>query len=204
VIVRSSANVQAGAQTRMSAILHGIWILAFVALLPGVLRQIPSAALAGVLVVTGWRLVSLQHARHLFDRHGLLPTLIWAATFVTVVATDLLTGVLVGLALTVVELIPNLRKLRLRIKAHDVTPDERELSLEGAATFVQLPKIAKALEAAPAKGMVRLNLERVSSLDHTCAEVLSEWLRGRQSSGGRVEVQAHEPVRQRLALAGEH
>jgi MFS superfamily sulfate permease-like transporter len=204
VIVRSSANVQAGAQTRLSTILHGLWILAFVALLPGVLRQIPSAALAGVLVVTGWRLVSLQHARHLFERHGLLPTVIWAATFVTVVATDLLTGVLVGLALTLVELVPNLRKLRLRIKAHDVSPDERELSLEGAATFVQLPKIAKALEAAPAGGMVRLNLERLSSLDHTCAEILTEWLRGRQSNGGRVEVRAHEPVRQRLALAGEH
>ncbi|CAN7232023.1 SulP family inorganic anion transporter [Phenylobacterium sp. LjRoot219] len=204
VIVRSSANVQAGAQTRLSTILHGVWILAFVALLPFVLRQIPSAALAGVLVVTGWRLVSLQHAKHLFERHGVLPTVIWAATFVMVVATDLLTGVLVGMALTLLELIPNLRRLRLRIRAHDITPDERELSLEGAATFVQLPKIAKALESAPREGMIRLNLERLSSLDHTCAEVLTEWLRGRRTSGGRVEVQAHEPMRQRLALAGEH
>jgi MFS superfamily sulfate permease-like transporter len=204
VIVRSSANVQAGAQTRLSAILHGVWILAFVALLPAVLRQIPSAALAGVLVVTGWRLVSLQHARHLFERHGVLPTAIWAVTFVTVVATDLLTGVLVGMALTVVELVPNLRRLRLRIRHHAPSDDEREVSLEGAATFVQLPRIAKVLESAPPGGVVRLNLEHLSCLDHTCAEVLTEWLRGRQKSGGRVEIRANEPLRQRLALAVEH
>ncbi|MCE3544498.1 SulP family inorganic anion transporter, partial [Escherichia coli] len=54
VIVRSSANVQAGAKTRASTMLHGIWILGFVALLPFVLREIPMAALGAILVVTGW------------------------------------------------------------------------------------------------------------------------------------------------------
>jgi len=65
VIVRSSANVQAGATTRLSTILHGVTILAFVALLPGVLRLVPTAALAGVLVVTGWRLISVHHVLEL-------------------------------------------------------------------------------------------------------------------------------------------
>ncbi|WP_269714929.1 SulP family inorganic anion transporter [Caulobacter sp. NIBR2454] len=201
VIVRSSANVQAGAQTRLSTILHGIWILGSVALLASVLRLIPSAALAGVLVVTGWRLVSLKHARHLFERYGLLPTAIWAVTFFTVVATDLLTGVLVGMALTLVELAPNLMRLRLRIQTQTLSDDEREVSLDGAATFVQLPRIAKALEASPRGGMVRLNLERLSTLDHTCAEVLTDWLRGRERDGGRVELRANETVRRRLIPA---
>ena len=97
VIVRSSANVQAGALTRLSTILHGVLILGFVSLLPGVLRLVPTAALAGVLVVTGWRLVSLRHVQDLLREHGRLPVAIWVATFVGVIATDLLTGVMIGL-----------------------------------------------------------------------------------------------------------
>jgi MFS superfamily sulfate permease-like transporter len=188
VIVRSSANVQAGAMSRMSAILHGVWILAFVALLPWLLRMVPSAALAGVLVVTGWKLVSLQHVRHLFARYGLLPAMIWAATFVMVVATDLLTGVLVGMALTLLELIPNLRKMRLSVAQRTVGEDESEIRLAGAATFVQLPKIAKVLDAAPTGGLVRLDTRALTCLDHTCAEALGDWLKSKARAGVKVEL----------------
>ncbi|WP_296595885.1 SulP family inorganic anion transporter [Phenylobacterium sp.] len=200
VIVRSSANVQAGAATRRSAILHGLWLLAFVALLPMLLRQVPSAALAGVLVVTGWRLVSLQHVRHLFERYGLLPAAIWAATFVGVVATDLLTGVLIGMALTLLELVPHLRSMRLSIAERAGDGAEREVSLEGAATFVQLPRITKALEAIPDGGRLRLDTQRLSCLDHTCAEVIDEWLKAKRRAGTKVEV-SPGPFAARLAGA---
>ena len=60
VIVRSSANVNAGARTRASAIFHGLWLLAFVLLLGSLLRQIPVASLAGVLVYTGVKLVDFK------------------------------------------------------------------------------------------------------------------------------------------------
>jgi MFS superfamily sulfate permease-like transporter len=203
VIVRSSANVQAGAATRLSAVLHGVWLLACVVLLSGLLRQIPSAALAAVLVVTGWRLVSLDHARRLFQRHGVLPAAIWAVTFVTVVMADLLTGVLVGLGLTLLEVLPNLRRLRLHIHHREAGEDTREISLEGAATFLHLPRIARTLETAPGAGVVRLNLRRLAALDHTCAELLGEWLRGLRSAGAQVEVEAPETVRRRLAHAAE-
>ena len=187
VIVRSSANVQAGAATRRSAILHGVWILAFVALLPMVLRQVPSAALAGVLVVTGWRLVSLDHVRHLFARHGVLPTAIWAVTFVAVVATDLLTGVLLGMALTLLELVPHLWRMRLTIE-EGAREDHHAVSLEGAATFVQLPRIAKILEAIPDGGVLRLDTQRLTFLDHTCAEMIGEWVKAKRRAGAEVEL----------------
>jgi MFS superfamily sulfate permease-like transporter len=204
VIVRSSANVQAGAVTRMSAILHGVWILGLVALLPWLLRLVPSAALAGVLVVTGWRLVSLDHVRHLFARYGLLPAMIWGVTFVMVVATDLLTGVLVGMALTLIELIPHVRRMRLKIGEREIGEQEREVTLEGAATFVQLPKITKALDAVPDGGLVHLNTRNLSCLDHTCTEVLSEWLKSKARTGTRVEVSSSCAYGDRLRLAGEH
>ncbi len=204
VIVRSSANVQAGAVSRLSTILHGVWILAFVALLPWLLRQVPSAALAGVLVVTGWKLVSLDHVRHLFARYGLLPAMIWAATFVAVVATDLLTGVLVGMALTLLELIPNLRKMRLRIAQRTLGEHESEIRLEGAATFVQLPKIAKVLDAAPNGGLVRLDTRALTCLDHTCAEALGDWLKSKARAGVKVEMPSPCAFGDRLRAAVAH
>ena len=187
VIVRSSANVQAGATSRLSTILHGAWILGFVALLPWLLREVPMAALGGVLVVTGWRLVGLAHVRHLFTAYGPLPALIWAATLATVVAEDLLTGVLVGMGLSLLELVPHVTRLRLRVhQDHGVAVST--VSLDGAATFVALPRLARVLEAVPAGRAVTLDLAGVSMIDHSCAEMLNDWLQRRRAAGGRVDL----------------
>ncbi|MFA6122576.1 MAG: SulP family inorganic anion transporter [Sphingomonas sp.] len=187
VIVRSSANVQAGATTRLSTMLHGIWILGFVALLPWLLREIPMAALGAILVVTGVRLVSLAHVRHLFHSYGVLPALIWAVTLVVVVAEDLLTGVLVGIALSLLELVPHLRRLRLHVEMPDET-DGRCLALAGSATFVTLPKLSDTLDALPMDGPTRLDVSRLTKVDHTCAELLKEWLARRRAAGHPVEL----------------
>jgi len=175
VIVRSSANVQAGGKTRLSTILHGIWILGFVALLPALLREIPMAALGGVLVITGWRLVSLSHVRHLFANYGLLPAAIWAVTFILVVTTDLLTGVLVGLGLSVVELIQHRKSLRLKIE-EDHAEDESRVRLQGSATFVSLTRLTERLERIPHGPVVHLDVHRLDGVDHTSAEMIREWV----------------------------
>lgn len=201
VIVRSSANVQAGAKTRLSTVLHGVWILGFVALLPWLLREVPMAALGGVLVVTGWRLVSLSHVRHLFKVHGLLPAAIWAVTFVLVVTTDLLTGVLVGLGLSLLELIPHLRNLRLHVAEQDEDEGTRRLELEGAATFLRLTKLNAALERIPAHAPVHLDLGKVRAMDHTTAETLGEWLTRHKRRGSSVTISGPDPIVGPLAHA---
>jgi MFS superfamily sulfate permease-like transporter len=186
VIVRSSANVQAGAKTRLSAILHGVWILGFVALLPWLLREIPMAALAGILVVTGVRLVSVDHVKHLLHRYGPLPAVVWAATLICVVATDLLTGVLVGIGLSMLELLPHASRLRLKLED---APREggHEMALRGTATFLTLPKLSAKLESLPSAGLVILNVERLGHIDHTSAEMLREWVERRRGAGAPVE-----------------
>ena len=198
VIVRSSANVQAGAMTRASAIMHGVWILGFVALLPWLLQTIPMAALGGILVVTGFRLVSVSHVRHLFHAHGILPALIWAATFVMVVATDLLTGVLVGLGLSLVELVPHARRLNLRVLRKD-EGDASELQLTGAATFVTLPKLSNALDAVSKDRKLTLDFKRVPAIDHTVAEMLGEWIKRRRAGGMTIELDGHPAQLKRIA-----
>jgi MFS superfamily sulfate permease-like transporter len=198
VIVRSSANVQAGAVTRASAILHGVWILGFVALLPWLLRSIPMAALGGVLVVTGWRLLGISHVRHLFHVHGALPAFIWVATFVMVVATDLLTGVLVGLGLSLVELIPHARRLRLKVDTRHEN-DLSEVKLDGAATFLTLPKLSSVLESIPAGRPVKLDMRKVPAIDHSCAEMLAEWIQRRRSGGTQVNLDCDAQHLRRMA-----
>ena len=198
VIVRSSANVQAGGKTRMSTILHGIWILGFVSLLPWLLREIPMAALGGVLVVTGWRLVSLTHVRHLYASYGVLPAVIWTATFVLVVTVDLLTGVLVGLALTLVELVPHYRSLRLKVEESD-GDDARDVRLEGSATFLSLTGLTKMLEGIPLSRPVRLHLDKVRGFDHTSAEQVGEWIARRKKLGYQVELVGPSHLVDRLA-----
>jgi MFS superfamily sulfate permease-like transporter len=187
VIVRSSANVQAGATSRLSTILHGIWILGFVALLPWLLREIPMAALGGILVVTGWRLVSIAHVTHLFHRYGVLPAIVWAATLITVVAEDLLTGVLVGLGLSMLELVPHLRRLNLSVRERH-GPDSSHIALQGTATFVTLPKLTRTLDAVPPNNRLTLDLGLLSAIDHTCAEVLNDWLQRRRAAGMHIEL----------------
>ena len=187
VIVRSSANVQAGATTRLSTILHGTWILAFVALLPWLLREIPMAALGAVLVVTGARLVNFKHAKHLLRDYGMLPAIIWAVTLVLVVAEDLLTGVLVGIALTLIELIPNVRRLRLKLDEREEN-GQRTIALNGTATFVTLPKLSAMLDKVPGGAPVRLDLSRCAAIDHTCAELLRDWCARRRAGGAPVEL----------------
>lgn len=200
VIVRSSANVQAGAMTRTSAVLHGVWILGFVALLPFILREVPMAALGGVLVVTGWKLVSLKQVRRLFEVHGFMPALIWVATFALVVTTDLLTGVLVGLALSALELVPHLRNLRFRVGEQTVGETVR-LELEGAATFLGLTRLTNALEQVPVAKPVHVDLDRVHAMDHTTAEMLTEWLARRKQRGDAVTVSGPAPLLKTLAHA---
>lgn len=190
VIVRSSANVQAGAVSRLSAVLHGVWILGFVALLPWILREIPMAALGAILVVTGIRLVSLDHVKHLFRDYGALPALIWATTLTVVVAVDLLTGVLVGIALSMLELIPHLKRLRLKVDS-DADADGHAITLNGTATFLTLPKLSAALDQVPAASPVRLDVRNLHNVDHTSAELLRDWLARRKAMGGQVTMDGH-------------
>ena len=98
VIVRSSANVAAGARTRASAMMHGLWVLAFAVPFVGLIEKIPTAALAGLLIVIGIQLVKLTHIR---TAHRTGDTAVYAVTILGVVFLNLLQGVLLGLAVAI-------------------------------------------------------------------------------------------------------
>ncbi len=102
VIVRSSVNVKAGAVSRRSAILHGVWLLLFVVAFPTFLKQIPTAVLAALLVYTGYKLLNFSEIKKI-AKQSRTEALILIATMATIVAVDLLTGVLTGIVLSVLK-----------------------------------------------------------------------------------------------------
>ncbi len=104
VIVRSAANIEAGAKTRWSAVFHGLWILVLVVGLPGVLRMIPTSSLAAILVYTGYKVIDVKAIRELWN-YGWGEVVIYTATVVVIVVDDLFTGVMVGIVLTAVKLL---------------------------------------------------------------------------------------------------
>jgi MFS superfamily sulfate permease-like transporter len=184
VIVRSATNVQAGARTRASAVLHGVWLLLFVVALGGLLRYVPTSVLAGILVYTGYKLIDFKAFRDL-RAYGRSEVGIYLATVAGIVVFDLLTGVVLGVALSALKLLVTFSRLKVRVDA-DADAGETVVVPVGAATFVRLPKLAAALERVPTGAKARVDLDGLTHLDHACAELLRNWARQYQATGGDV------------------
>jgi MFS superfamily sulfate permease-like transporter len=186
VIVRSAANVQAGARSRKSAMLHGVWLLVFVCFLTPVLRLIPVACLAAVLVYTGYKLVNPRHLKELRE-FGWSEVGIYFATLVTIIATDLLTGVMVGVGLSAAKLLFTFAHLHTELRPEKNAKRVR-LGLSGAATFLRLPRLAAALEQVPADTELHVDLEHLHYIDHACFELLTNWAKQHQAAGGALVI----------------
>lgn len=187
VIVRSSANVQAGGQTRMSAIYHGVWLLAFIVAFPFVLKLIPVASLAAILVYTGYKLINVQNIKHLAE-HGKSEVAIYAITVVAIVGTNLLEGVLIGLALAALKLLLTFSRLEARLEVA-TEGQAATLHLHGAATFLGVPRLAEALERVPTGAELHLHFEHLSYIDHACLHLLQNWEKQHRATGGQLIVE---------------
>lgn len=203
VIVRSSANVQAGATSRKSAILHGLWLLLFVVALGSVLRMIPTASLAAMLVYTGYKLLDVKSIKKL-NEFGWGEVVIYFVTVGMIVATDLLTGVLVGIGLAAVKLLYTFSHLKVRL---DTAPDKKSarMQIEGAATFIRLPALATKLEDVPAGAELHVDFDNLEYIDHACLDLLMNWAKQHESTGGRLVIDwdsLHANFRRELRAKG--
>lgn len=188
VIVRSSANVQGGAKTRASAILHGAWLLLFVAFLPFILRQIPTACLGAVLVFTGYKLMNVAVIEELRE-YGRSEVAIYFGTIGAIVATNLLTGVLIGVGLAIWKLLYTTQNLEIHLEQQAGAPSVTyRFHLMGIATFVSLPRLATALEDVPPGVTVEIHFESLRHIDHACLSLLESWTKLHEQMGGRVMI----------------
>jgi MFS superfamily sulfate permease-like transporter len=190
VIVRSSANVQAGAKTRHSTMMHGLWLLILVAAFPALLRTIPTACLAAILVYTGWKLMNPGNVRKL-AAYGKIPVAIYFATVIGIVATDLLKGVILGVVLSVIRLIYKITHLKITVEMKDSRVD---MWLDGSATFLRLPALADALDSVPRGKELHVHMEKLNYIDHACLELFGEWEEKNKEYGSRLMVEWEELV----------
>jgi MFS superfamily sulfate permease-like transporter len=186
VIVRSSANVEAGAKTRASAIFHGAWLLVFVSLLPSLLRFIPTASLGAVLVYTGYKLMNFGVLPEL-KKHGRSEVVIFFATMGAIVFVNLLTGVIFGLCLALAKLLYTTQNLETFF-SRDAATGKLTLHLQGIATFVSLPRLAAALETAPPFAEISIDSSSLRHIDHACLNLLQNWQLQHEANQGKVLV----------------
>ena len=173
VIVRSVANINANAQTRLSPVLHGFWILLFVVCFPQILNYIPTASLAAILVYTGFTLINVKAAKYLFTlSKG--EFLIYIITLTAILFTNLFEGIIVGF---VCAFLKNAYKvLKTNIHKHYLEAQNKMVvCLKGNITFLQLPSLINILESIPNDTNVDICVDKLYFIDHACADYLKDW-----------------------------
>ncbi|WP_150245976.1 SulP family inorganic anion transporter [Nocardiopsis quinghaiensis] len=186
VIVRSTTNVRAGGRTPLSTVLHGVWILLFVALFANVVELIPMPALAALLVFIGVRMVSVAHLRDLRRHHE---GSVYLVTLISVVFLGLLEGVSIGFALA---MIVSLRRLTKLTVTTEERADRVHVTVHGSLTFLGVPRLAHVLRTVPEGARVDLDLN-VDFMDHAAFEAIHAWRVDHERTGGSVDIdEVHE------------
>lgn len=173
-IVRSKANIDAKATSKWSNFFHGAFLLGFVALLPGLLQQIPLAALAAMLVYTGARLASPREFSHAWQI-GADQLAVFVTTFLVTLATDLLVGVGVGLLLKLaLHIARGVNPLSMFTSPAEVEKTEGTVSIRihGPAVFTNLLQVRRILASIDDEhtNVVVLDISDATLVDHTFME----------------------------------
>ena len=177
VIVRSSVNINAGAATRLSAFFHGVLLLLLVLLAPALLNQIPLASLAAVLIVTGLKLASPALFRQMWTE-GRTQFVPFIVTTVAIVFTDLLTGVLIGLATSLAFILhSNYRRPLLRFMEHHVSGDVLRIEFSNQVSFLNRAVLEQALDSVPVNGHVMLDARNTDYIDPDILDLIDDFRR---------------------------
>ncbi|MBD0424410.1 bifunctional SulP family inorganic anion transporter/carbonic anhydrase [Streptomyces sp. TRM S81-3] len=186
VAVRSSANVQAGAVSRNSTMLHGVLVMIATLLLVPALELIPLASLAALVMAVGLKMVSLNHIRTV-TRHR--EVLVYAVTTCGVVFFGVLEGVALGIAVAVAVALHRLTRTRI---THDEREGVHHVHVRGQLTFLAVPRLSRVLHLVPHGADAVVELDG-SFMDHAAYETLQDWQKTHTAHGGTVEVTGRRP-----------
>lgn len=190
VIVRSSANIQSGGRTKLSAILHGTFLLIFVSLLPGILNLIPLAALAAILFVVGYKLARPTLFKQMWNQ-GLAQFLPFVITIVGIVRIDLLSGIGLGMFAAIFALLRahyhNSHCMHLSESDDPSGTHEVSIELAEEVTFLNKGAIQKELKAIPTGSVVRLDATRSVYIDPDVLEIITDFEATAENRGISVQ-----------------
>jgi MFS superfamily sulfate permease-like transporter len=196
VIVRSTVNVNSNAKTKWSNFYHGIFLILFVLILAPVLRSVPLAALAAILVHTGYKLASPKVFKHAYNQ-GVEQLLFLSATLIITLFTNLLYGIIGGILVTLilhillakVGFIRFLKKIyKSGSKVYHLENGTYDVKLKGVANFLYALKLDKLLEGIPIGSTVHIDMSQTRLVDLSIMESLIEFKRIHDNEGGNVKL----------------
>lgn len=184
VIVRTSANVAAGARTKLSAILHGVWLFLCIVAIPHVLNLIPLGALASVLLLVGYKLTKPALFKEIYSK-GMNQFLPFIITIVAILLTDLLVGILIGMTVGFVFV------LRTTTSKTIVMVNEENrylLRFHKDVSFLHKEKLTEALSEIPKNSYIIIDGSAQVDVDQDIEDLIREFIKKCQVSGGIVEL----------------
>ncbi|NJN50084.1 MAG: SulP family inorganic anion transporter [Polaribacter sp.] len=176
VIVRSSANIQSGGRTKMSAIIHGFFLLISIILIPKLLNKIPLSVLAAILLIVGYKLANPSLFVKIY-KTGWKQFLPFIITVLGIVFTDLLKGIALGLTVgIIIILIKSFQNSHfLHIEDKSTSNHKIKMTFAEEVTFFNKGAILKELDALPENTLLELDVSKNIYLDHDIIEILEDF-----------------------------
>jgi MFS superfamily sulfate permease-like transporter len=191
VIVRSSANIQSGGRTKLSALIHGVLILISVIAIPGILNLIPLASLAAILLVVGYKLAkpALFQSMYRGGWHQFLP---FVVTVLAIVFTDLLTGIGIGMVVGIFFILRNSYQVShtLRKEKTPAGTDKYRMVLAEEVTFLNKGNIMQALRRIPKGSELEIDMSRSAVIDPDVLELIDNYRETARSNDIKLRVKA--------------
>ncbi|PJE46463.1 MAG: hypothetical protein CUR34_07435 [Sediminibacterium sp.] len=176
VIVRTSANINAGAKTKLAAIAHGVFLLVAVLAIPGLLNKIPMASLAAILIMIGLKLASVKIFKHMWH-NGMQQFVPFIVTVIAVVFTDLLKGVGIGLVVSIYFILKGNMKLAYFFKKEKHHSGETiHIDLAQEVSFLNKAAIKQTLAHLPKNCTVVINAADTVYIDYDVLEMIKDYM----------------------------
>jgi len=196
-IVRSSANVNNGAKTQWSNLIHGVFLLIYVLIGVSIIEMIPNAALAAMLVFTGFKLASPKEFKHMY-KIGLMELEIFLVTLIAVLATDLIIGIAIGILFKYVLLLSKGTKFNELFKSKldiEIQGKTKIIYLKGSQIFSNYLSLKKKMDSGIEKyDEVLLCFTDVTFVDHTVIDHLEEYERNCKLIGKELHIRNIEAL----------
>ncbi|QWX82614.1 SulP family inorganic anion transporter [Cellulophaga sp. HaHaR_3_176] len=178
VIVRTSANVNSGGRTKISAISHGVFLLLAVVLIPFLLNRIPLASLAAVLIIIGYKLASPRLFKHMWKNGKKFQFIPFIVTIVAIIATDLLKGVGIGLVVSIYFILRGNVKLAYFFKRDNHTKGETiQMELAQEVSFLNKAAIKQTFIHLPANSKLIIDASNTIYIDHDVLQMIKDFVK---------------------------
>ncbi|WP_420385740.1 SulP family inorganic anion transporter [Roseivirga sp.] len=188
VIVRSSANIQSGGKTKLSALIHGILIFLAALAIPNIMNMIPLASLAAILLVVGYKLAKPALFIDMYKK-GWLQFIPFVVTVLAIVFTDLLVGIGIGMAVAVFNiLVTNLRNPYVLKETHDPEHKHYQIALSEQVTFLNKAQILKELNRIPNDSELFIDASSTVFIEHDVLEIFNDFKTSAQYKNIKVQM----------------